>query len=71
MSKIVRWNGTDLPEELRDLPAGRYVFESIDDVPPLTLDEDAGLQLALDELAAGGGVDDADAQRRITAPLRR
>jgi hypothetical protein len=71
MSKIVRWNGTDLPVELRDLPAGRYVFESIDDVPPLTLDEDAGLQLAIDELADGGGVDDADAQRRITAPLRR
>ena len=71
MSTIVRWNGTDLPEELRDLPAGRYVVESIDDVPPLTLDEDAGLQLALDELAHEGGVDDAEAQRRITAPLRR
>ena len=71
MPTIVRWNGTDLPEELRDLPAGRYIVESIDDVPPLTLDEDAGIQLALDELAHGGGVDDADAQRRITAPLRR
>jgi len=71
MSTIVRWNGTDLPEELRDLPAGRYIVESIDDVPPLTLDEDAGLQLALDELAHGGGLDDADVQRRITAPLRR
>ena len=71
MSTIVRWNGTDLPEELRDLPPGRYVVESLDDVPPLTFDEDAGLQLALGELADGGGVDDADAQRRITAPLRR
>ena len=71
MSTIVRWNGTDLPEELRDLPAGRHVVESIDDVPPLTLDEDAGLQLALDELADAGGVDDADAQRRIIAPLQR
>jgi hypothetical protein len=59
------------PRGASDLPAGRYVVESIDDVPPLTLDEDAGLQLALDELAHGGGVDDADAQRRITAPLRR
>ena len=71
MSTIVCWNGTDLPEELRDLPAGRYIVESIDDVPPLTLDEDTGLQLALDELAQAGGVDDADAQRRITAPVRR
>ena len=41
MPTIVRWNGADLPEELRKLPAGRYI------------------------------VDDADAQRRITAPLRR
>jgi hypothetical protein len=70
-STIVRWNGSDLPEELRKLPAGRYIVESIDDLPPLTADEDAGIQLALDELAHGGGVADADAQRRITAPLRR
>jgi hypothetical protein len=71
MPTIVRWNGTDLPEELRKLPAGRYIVEPVDDVPPLTLDDDAGLELALDELEHGGGVDDADAQRRITAPLRR
>ena len=71
MPTIVRWNGTDLPEELRKLPAGRYIVEPVDDVPPLTLDEDAGLQLALDELAHEGGVDDAEAQRRITAPSRR
>jgi len=71
MPTIVRWNGADLPAELRELPAGRYIVEPIDDVPPLTLDEDAGLQLALDELAHEGGVDDAEAQRRITAPLRR
>jgi hypothetical protein len=71
MPTIVRWNGADLPKELRKLPAGCYIVEPIDDVPPLTLDEDAGLELALDELEHGGGVDDADAQRRITAPLRR
>ena len=71
MPTIVRWNGTDLPEELRKLPAGRYIVEPIDDVPPLTLDEDAGIALALDALEHGGGVDGADARRRIVAPLRR
>ena len=71
MPTIMRWNGTDLPVELRTLPAGRYLVEPIDDVPPLTPDEDAGLQLALDELAHGGGVYDTDARRRITTPLRR
>jgi hypothetical protein len=68
---IVRWNGADLPEELRELPAGRYIVEPIDDVPPLTLEEDAGIQLALVALEHGGGVDDAEARRRIIAPLRR
>ena len=71
MSTIVRWNGTDLPKELRNLPAGRYIVEPIDDIPPLTLEEEVGLELAIDELAHGGGVDDVDARRRIIAPLRR
>jgi hypothetical protein len=71
MPTIVRWNGADRPEELRKLPAGRYIVVPIDDVPPLTPDEDAGLQLALGGLEHGGGVDDADAERRIKAPLQR
>ncbi|MGH7894362.1 MAG: hypothetical protein ACREQL_06815 [Candidatus Binatia bacterium] len=71
MPTIVRWNGADLPEELRQLPAGRYIVEPVDNVPPLTPEEDAGIQLALDTLEPGGGVDDADVQRRIIAPLRR
>ena len=71
MPTIVRWNGADLPEELRKLPAGRYIIEPIDDVPPLTPDADAGIELALGELAHGGGVDDVDARRRIEASLRR
>jgi hypothetical protein len=71
MPTIVRWNGADLPEELRTLPAGRYIVEPIDDVPPLTLEEDAGIELALVSIEHGGGVDDAEARRKITAPLRR
>ncbi|HXJ33308.1 MAG TPA: hypothetical protein VMS22_04645 [Candidatus Eisenbacteria bacterium] len=71
MATIVRWNGADLPEELRRLPAGRYVVESVDDIPPLTPEEDAGIELALTTLEHGGGVDDPDVQRRIIAPLRR
>jgi len=71
MPTIVRWNGADLPEELRTLPAGRYLVVPVDDVPPLTPDEDAGIELALDGLAHGGGVDDAKARRRIGPPSRR
>jgi len=37
-AKAVTWNGKDIPAELRDLPAGRYVVEPLDqDAPTLTL----------------------------------
>jgi len=37
MPTILRWNGTDLPRELRNLPAGRYIVEPIDHVPRTTV----------------------------------
>ena len=30
-ARVVTWNGKDIPTELRELPAGRYVVEAIDD----------------------------------------
>ncbi|HYY05193.1 MAG TPA: hypothetical protein VE997_01350 [Candidatus Limnocylindria bacterium] len=71
MAVVVEWNGNDLPEELRTLPAGRYVIESVDELPPLTPDEDAGIQTALDALRRGEGVDSAEMQRRLDAVLKR
>jgi hypothetical protein len=29
--RIVTWNGKDVPPELRELPAGRYIVESVDE----------------------------------------
>ncbi len=55
MARVLHWNGEDVPEELRDLPAGRYVVESLDDVPELTEDEEEGLRQALASLRAGNG----------------
>lgn len=54
-SRILTWNGTDLPEELCALPPGRYVIESADDVPHLTHDEDEGIHQALASMRAGNG----------------
>ena len=71
MSVVVKWNGNDLPEELRALPAGRYVIEPVDELPPLTPDEDAGIQTACDALRRGEGVDSAEVQRRLDAALER
>lgn len=55
MSRVLHWNGIDLPEELRDLPAGRYVVESVDEVPELTDDEEEGIRHALASLRSGNG----------------
>ena len=49
---IVDWNGKDLPSELHDLPAGRYIVEAIDDVP-LTEDEERGVELAFEQYRQG------------------
>jgi hypothetical protein len=37
-ARILTWNGKDVPAELRDLPAGRYLVEAVDEeVPALSL----------------------------------
>jgi hypothetical protein len=54
-ARILTWNGKDLPGELRDLPAGRYAVESIDDVSTLTPEEEDGLRQALTSLRTGKG----------------
>lgn len=71
MPTVVNWNGHDLPEELRTLPAGRYVLESVDDLPPLTPNEEAGIQAALDSLGRGEGIGATAARSRIDAVLKR
>ena len=51
--RVVNWNGKDFPPELHELPAGRYIIEPIDAVPELSLDEGAGLEEGLEEIARG------------------
>ena len=63
--KIITWDGTRLPNELRDLPPGRYAIAAIDEPTPLTEEEDAGLRAALDALDAGDGIPLADVVREI------
>lgn len=47
MSCALHWNGTDLPVELRDLPAGRYILDPVDDLPALTAGEEECLRWSL------------------------
>jgi hypothetical protein len=70
--KIVTWNGKDVPAELRDLPAGRYVIEPLDDrAPVLSPDEEAGLEAALESYRQGRVVDARRARQIIDAALGR
>jgi len=42
-TRIVTWNGKDVPAELRDLPAGRYVIEQVEKEAPTPPEEEAGI----------------------------
>jgi hypothetical protein len=68
----VSWNGKDVPAELRELPAGRYLVEAVeDDAPRLTSDEEAGIDAALESYRQGRVVDADRAREIISAALGR
>jgi hypothetical protein len=47
-ARVMTWNGKDVPPELRELPAVRYVVEALEDeAPALTPEEEAGIEAAL------------------------
>jgi hypothetical protein len=71
MSVVLNWNGKEVPEELRDLPKGRYVLQPVDDLRDLTADEDTGLAEALKSLLQGKGVESDVVFARIESKLRR
>jgi hypothetical protein len=59
------WNGNDVPSEFRDLPAGRYIVEAVEEkAPMLSPEEAAGIEAAL-ELYRQDRVIDADRARKI------
>jgi len=65
----VTWNGKDVPAELRELPAGRYVVEAIDDdAPALSPDEEAGIEAALASYRQGRVVVPSARVRSSTQP---
>ena len=71
-ARIVTWNGKDLPAEMRELPAGRYVVESVDtEASSLSLEEDAGIEAALESYRQGRTVDGKRAREIIDATLGR
>ena len=69
MARVLNWNGKDTPEELRDLPAGRYVLQPLDDPAELTEEEEEGLRQALASLHAGKGRPVDEVRKTIDAQL--
>jgi hypothetical protein len=71
MVRVLKWNGRDVPEELRELPPGEYVVESVDSAPDLTPEQEEDLIAALSEADAGDGVTLDEARRHIESALKR
>jgi hypothetical protein len=71
-ARVLTWNGKDVPAELRDLPAGRYVVEPVDEeAPALSPEEEAGIEAALESYRHGRVVDAKRAREIIAAALGR
>ncbi len=67
---IIDWDGRKMPDQLRDLPPGRYLVEPLDEVS-LTPGEEAGIIAALDALDAGRGLSLADVVSQLRGDQRR
>ncbi|MBI1737169.1 MAG: hypothetical protein HYR51_18520 [Candidatus Rokubacteria bacterium] len=65
MAKVIDWDGTHLPDGLRELPPGQYVIEPVEDRIELSEQEEEELRTALDALDAGHGIPLADVIRQI------
>ena len=69
-TRVVTWNGKDIPPELLELPAGRYVAEPVEEeAPVLTPEEEAGIETALESYRQGRVVYAKRARQIIDAAL--
>jgi hypothetical protein len=71
-ARILIWNGKDVPAELLELPAGRYVVAPIvEDAPTLSPEEEAGIEAALESYRQGRVIDTKRAREIIETAFRR
>ena len=71
-ARVVTWNGKDVPPELLELPAGRYVVEAVDEeAAALSPEEEVGIEAALESCRKGRVVDAKRAREIIDAALGR
>lgn len=70
MSVIIDWDGHEVPEQLKELPRGRYIVVPAEAIP-LTEDEDAALRSALDAADAGHVKPAEEVRRRLEDMVAR
>ena len=71
-ARVMTWNGKDVPPELRELPAGRYIIEAVDgEAPTLSPEQEAGIETALESYRQARVVDAKHAREIIDAALAR
>ena len=71
-ARVVTWNGKDVPPELRELPAGHYIVEAVEEeAPVLSPEEETGIEAALESYRQGRVVDAKRAREIIDAALGR
>ena len=69
---VVNWNGKDVPPELLELPAGRYVLAEVArEATDLSPEEDAGIAAGLDEIDRGETVPWEDVRVDLDEMLNR
>ena len=71
--RVVTWNRKDIPPELLELPAGRYVVEAVVDgeAPLLLPEEEARIEATLESYRQGRVVDAKRAREIIDDSLAR
>jgi len=71
MTVLLNFDGKELPEEMRSLPSGRYVLQSVDEVPLLTSEEEDGLEEAAQSLDRGEGLSPDELRAELKRIPRR
>jgi hypothetical protein len=71
-TRVVTWNGKDIPPRLLELPAGRYVVEPVrEEAAVLTPEEEAGIEVSLNSYRQGRVVDAKRVREIIDAAIGR
>ena len=65
MSRVIDWDGENVPPVWESLPPGRYVIERLDEALELDAHEEEGVRQALASLEAGRGSRLSDVQERL------